>query len=225
MSDLQDRNPRFTPAAGYHFLTPFYDAGVAITTRERRWRGRLGELMAPAPDDIILDVGSGTGNLALAIARRGGGARYLGIDPDDAATRIARDKTARLSPQPDFRVGFFTAASIAAWPMPTKVTICLVLHQVGLAEKARLLREAWLCLAPGGQLYIADYGEQRSRLMRILFRLTIQQLDGVADTQPNADGCLPALIGEAGFETLCEEPALKTVTGAISIMSARKPMA
>ena len=34
-------------------------------------------------------------------------------------------------------------------------------------------------LAPGGKLYVADYGEQRSRLMRLLFRLTIQQLDGV----------------------------------------------
>src|SRR3546814_16598272 len=76
-----------------------------------------------------------------------------------------------------FRVGFFAASAIDDWPSPAKIAICLVLHQVGLEEKARLLREAWQVVAPGGKLYVADYGEQRSRLMRLLFRLTIQQLD------------------------------------------------
>src|SRR3546814_3537737 len=69
-----------------------------------------------------------------------------------------------------FRVGFFAASAIDDWPSPAKIAICLVLHQVGLEEKARLLREAWQVVAPGGKLYVADYGEQRSRLMRLLFR-------------------------------------------------------
>ena len=103
------------------------------------------------------------------------------------------------------------------------IAICLVLHQVGLEEKARLLREAWQVLAPGGKLYVADYGEQRSRLMRLLFRLTIQQLDGVQDTQPNADGLLPVLMREAGFCDVRELETFRTPTGAIGIIEARKP--
>ena len=63
----------YTPAAGYHFLTPFYDFGVAVTTRERVWRDRLVRHMALGEGDVILDIGSGAGNLALAIARHSRG--------------------------------------------------------------------------------------------------------------------------------------------------------
>ncbi|WOF43511.1 class I SAM-dependent methyltransferase [Sphingopyxis indica] len=213
----------YTPAAGYHFLTPFYDFGVAVTTRERVWRDRLVRHMALGEGDVILDIGSGTGNLALAIARHSRDVRYLGFDPDEAATRIARTKTAQIVPPPEFRVGFFAASAIDDWPPPAKIAICLVLHQVGLEEKARLLREARQVLAPGGKLYVADYGEQRSRLMRLLFRLTIQQLDGVQDTQPNADGLLPVLMREAGFCDVRELETFRTPTGAIAIIEARKP--
>ncbi|WP_439569622.1 class I SAM-dependent methyltransferase [Sphingopyxis sp.] len=215
----------YTPAAGYHMLTPLYDFGVAVTTRERVWRDRLVRHMAPTEGEVILDIGSGTGNLALAIARHSQGVRYLGIDPDEAATRIARTKMARLSPAPEFRVGFFSAAAVTDWPAPAKITICLVLHQVGMEEKARLLREAWHTLTPGGALFVADYGEQRSRLMRLLFRLTVQQLDGVRDTQPNADGLLPILIREAGFDDIRELETFRTPTGAIAILRAGKAKA
>src|SRR3546814_15647376 len=91
----------YTPAAGYHFLTPFYDFGVAVTTRERVWRDRLVRHMALGEGDVILDIGSGTGNLALAIARHSRDVRYLGFDPDEAATRIARTKTAPIVPPPE----------------------------------------------------------------------------------------------------------------------------
>src|SRR3546814_11777309 len=43
----------YTPAAGYHFLTPFYDFGIAVTTRERVWRDRPVHPMAPAEGDVI----------------------------------------------------------------------------------------------------------------------------------------------------------------------------
>lgn len=223
MPDPRPAASSYTPAAGYHMLTPLYDFGVAVTTRERAWRDRLVHHMALAEGDVILDIGSGTGNLALAIARHSRGVRYLGIDPDEAATRIARRKTARLSPSPEFRIGFFAASAIDSSPSPAKIAICLVLHQVGIEEKARLLREASQVLAPGGKLYVADYGEQRSRLMRLLFRLTIQQLDGVEDTQPNADGMLPVLMREAGFRDIRELETFCTPTGVIAIIEAGKP--
>src|SRR3546814_6880805 len=76
---------------------------------------------------------------------------------------MARSKTAQIVPPPEFRVGFFAASAIDDWPSPAKIALCLVLHQVGLEEKARLLREAWQVVAPGGQPYVADYGEQSSR--------------------------------------------------------------
>lgn len=52
-------------------------------------------------------------------------------------------------------------------------------------------------LRPGGRLVVADYGRQHE-LMRLPLRLTIQRRDGVADTQPNADGLLPKLIQATG---------------------------
>src|SRR3546814_7733132 len=74
-------------------------------------------------DLVILDIGSGTGNLALAIARHSRDVRYLGFDPDEAATRIARTKTAQIVPPPEFRVGFFAASAIDDWPSPSKIAI------------------------------------------------------------------------------------------------------
>src|SRR3546814_13038106 len=97
--------------------------------------------MALGEGDVILDIGSGTGNLALAIARHSRDVRYLGFDPDEAATRIARTKTAQIVPPPEFRDGFFAASPIDDWPSPSQIAIRLVLHLVVLAEKPRLTRE------------------------------------------------------------------------------------
>ena len=59
-------------------------------------------------------------------------------------------------------------------------------------------------------------------LMRKLFRATIQQLDGVADTQPNADGVLEPLMADAGFAEVQELRQFNTLTGSISILRATK---
>ena len=115
-----------------------------------------------------------------------------------------------------------SADAVADWPTPSIATLCLVLHQVRLDEKMRLLSEIHSVLEPGGRLFVADYGGQTSWIMRKLFRATIQQLDGISDTQPNADGVLIPLMSRAGFVEVRELRKFNTVTGSISIISAMK---
>lgn len=212
----------YTPPAGHHFLTPFYDLGVRFSTREMVWRNALVELISPKDEDVLLDIGAGTGSLAVYLARRNAATRYFGIDPDQHAIEIARAKARRAGIEAEFARKLFAADAIADWPTPNLATLCLVLHQVPLDEKLRLLREIHAVLQPGGRLYIADYGEQRSWLMRKLFRATIQKLDGMADTQPNADGILITLMSKAGFSDVCELRKINTITGSISILCGLK---
>lgn len=163
----------YTPPAGYSFLTPLYDIGVRLTTREVKWRKTLVGLITPNDNDVLLDVGAGTGSLAPLMAQANPAITYLGIDPDENAIEIARAKAQRAGIDVEFKRTMMSADAVADWPAPNIATLCLVLHQVPLAEKRRLLSEVHSVLEPGGRLFVADYGEQTSWLMRKLFRATI----------------------------------------------------
>ena len=94
-------NAQHTPPLGHRALTPLYDFAIASLTREKAWRKALVAAISPQPDDRILDIGSGTGSLALAIHQTCPGARYVGIDPDEEAVKRAINKTAKLKGQTD----------------------------------------------------------------------------------------------------------------------------
>lgn len=210
-----------TPPLGHRALTPLYDFAIASLTREKTWRKALVAAISPQPDDRILDIGSGTGSLARAIHQTCPGARYVGIDPDEEAVKRAINKTAKLNGDIQFRCGYFSAEEDYYADPPTIIVSSLVLHQVPHAEKQRILSEAKRALSPDGALLIADYGLQ-SGLMRVLFRITVQALDGVQNTQENADGAIPKLLGDAGFFPVQEIEKLDTVTGSIAIYRAGK---
>ena len=92
-----------------------------------------------------------------------------------------------------------------------------------MAEKRAGFAAAYQALQPGGALHIADYGLQRTALMRRLFR-QVQRLDGFENTQPNADGVLPSLMQAAGFVDVREQTVVPTPTGSISLYVARRPL-
>ena len=212
-----------TPPLGFAALTPFYDRAIGTMTREAVWRIHLVGHIGAKEGETILDVGSGTGSLAIAVTALAPGCDFRGIDPDAAAVAIARRKAGLAGSTATFELGNFGGPN-GSGEAVDKITSSLVLHQVPLAEKRRLLGAMFAGLRPGGQLFIADYGRQSTFVMRLAFRMTVQMLDGKSDTQPNADGILPALIEEAGFEKLKLLEGFNTATGRIDIIRAEKPL-
>ncbi len=212
----------FTPALGFSALTPFYDRVIRSMTRESVWRTRLVGHIAAKPGETILDIGSGTGTLAIAIDEGQPACSVMGMDPDPAVVELAKAKAKRSGSKAKFAVGEFGKDLRPSQHPADKITCSLVLHQVSLVEKRRLFRAMFDGLKPGGQLFIADYGHQTSLSMRLGYRLTVQMLDGKTNTQPNADGVLPQLIAEAGFQKIRSLDCFTTVTGSIEIIRAEK---
>jgi ubiquinone/menaquinone biosynthesis C-methylase UbiE len=87
--------------------------------------------------------------------------------------------------------------------------------------KEAIVRQMWRLLKPGGELFIADYGEQRALLMRALFR-QVQMIDGFELTEPNARGCVPEILRDAKFRDVEEVRVIPTPTGSISLYRARR---
>ncbi|MEU5877843.1 methyltransferase domain-containing protein [Spirillospora sp. NPDC047279] len=207
----------FTPAAGRFAPARLYDPVITLT-RERLWRALLAAHVAPRPDDVIVDVGCGTGSLAVLLHRIEPRARIIGVDPDREVLAAARRKAGGV----EWRVGMGDVLpEIVGAASATTVVSSLVLHQCPLAMKRAVLASMYAVLGDGGKVAIADYGLQRTRRMRLAFR-TVQIADGRRDTQPNADGVVPGLMSEAGFEDVREAEVVSTVTGSISVYAGRR---
>jgi len=211
----------FTPALGHAALTPLYDAAIALMTREGRWRRALLQQVAPRDGETILDVGCGTGTFALMLKRAAPNARIIGLDPDPAVLARAAAKASRAGLDFEFVQGFARDAARVAGIRLNKIVSSLVFHQTPMDEKRAGLRAIHAALAPSGQLHIADYGLQRTPLMRALFK-QIQRLDGFENTTPNARGILPTLMGEAGFAAVEERGVIPTPTGSLSLYFAQR---
>ena len=211
---------KFTPALGYRWLTPLYDTTIGLLTREKTWRRRLLSEIAPLPGQRLLDVGCGTWSLAVMLAQAQPMADIHALDPDPPVLARARQKARAAAVRIFWHEGFLIDDFLETQAPFDTVTSSLVLHQVPLDGKKMMILAMKRALAPSGKLVIADYGHQKTRAMRFAFRATVQALDGVADTQPNADNVLPDLLRSAGFGGIEEPVAFATPTGSISIYAA-----
>lgn len=209
-------SPAFTPAAGRFTPTRFYDRGVALLTREEVWRRELVKLVAPRNDERILDVGCGTGSLAILIKRAAPSAHVAGIDPDPQALSIAKRKAEAAGVEIEWHSGFARDAdSLGAFD---KVVSSLVFHQVPVEEKRSGLAAMFAAARPGGMVCIADYARQSSWIMRQAFRF-IQLIDGRLNTEPNARGFLETELGQILGRNVEAAYAIDTPTSTISIFS------
>jgi len=207
----------FVPAAPQLWT---YDALSFLLSGTRRWRPALLAQISPSPDDVIADIGCGTGTQLRLLARACPSATLIGVDPDEAIRQRAAAKLSRVTPPVELLPGYLRdAANLLAGRGVTKVLSSLVFHQVPLEEKRAGLAAIHDALQPGGSLHVADYGLQRTAKMRKRFRL-VQKGDGFENTEPNAQGVLPELMAEVGFDGVEETRVFETISGSISIYRA-----
>lgn len=210
----------FVPAAPQLWT---YDVLSVLLAGARRWRPALLAQVAPANDDVIADIGCGTGTQLRLIARACHSATLIGIDPDAAIRRRARAKLAAITPPVQLLAGYAReSADLLGGRGVTKVLSSLVFHQVPLEEKRAGLAAMHQALTPGGTLHVADYGLQRTPKMRKRFRL-VQKGDGFDNTEPNAQGILPELMTDVGFHSVEETHVFETLSGSVSIYRAVRP--
>jgi ubiquinone/menaquinone biosynthesis C-methylase UbiE len=187
--------------------------------REGRFRG---ELLAQLLDGTggqpldVLDLGAGTGTLAIMLAERG--ARVEALDGDPTVLAIAQAK-------PGAERVRWHEGRVDALPLPDssvdRVVCSLLLHHLSDELKLVTLGEALRVLRVGGRLHVADWGPARDPFVRLAFRF-LQLLDGRESTQSHADGEVPGFIAAAGFTGVRVTSRLRTTWGQLELITATK---
>ncbi|TDI50520.1 MAG: class I SAM-dependent methyltransferase [Acidobacteria bacterium] len=213
--------PGYVAALRYDFLTSIYDPIVALTTRERTFKERL--LSQACIDDgaNVLDLGCGTGTLAIRAKRLHPGATIVGIDGDPKVLSIARRKAeaAGAHVRLDTGLSFDLPYTDARFD---RVVSSLFFHHLTTADKRRTILEVHRVLVPGGQFHVADWGRPNGPLMRMLF-YPVRLLDGFETTRDNVRGRLPELFAAGGFEDARLRGELNTMMGTLAFYSATRP--
>ena len=156
------RSHGFLPAAGYHFLTPLYDFGSALFGAGPRMKERVLDAAGIADGDRVLDLGCGTGVLAVLIKRRYPGCVVTGIDIDPKILAIAERRAAKarvhveLVCAPAERTGLPDASFDV-------VVSTLAFHHLAFGSKQQAVGEVVRVLRPGGTFFIVDLQPWRRR--------------------------------------------------------------
>lgn len=138
----------------------FYDLMVWLLTlgRERPFRERLLELARLGPGEAVLDVGCGTGTLAIAAKRRVGPSGIVhGIDASPEMIARATRKAARAGVDVTFRT-----AIIETLPFPDRqfdvVFSTMMLHHLPRPAREQGAREMRRVVKPGGRVLAVEFG-------------------------------------------------------------------
>lgn len=202
-----------TIAPRYDFLNRLLSLGI-----DRRWRTKAVRLLKYREGSRILDVATGTGDVALEIARTTpSSVKITGADFCKEMIELGEAKV-EASPYAgriDFRV-----APCEDLPFPNNtfdsVTIAFGIRNV--VDRKLGLAEMWRVLQPGGRMIILEFSTPRSQLFRQIyyfyFRRMLPMIGGLF-SRYNAYKYLPdsvlefpsheefsRMISEAGFRNI-----------------------
>ena len=131
--------------------------------QDPRWRARLVSSLAAAPDDVILDVATGTGLVARALRERYH-CRVVGLDRSADMLSAAADDNGHMP---------LVRGRAERLPFPDRsfdhLTFTYLLRYVD--NPAAVMRELARVVRPGGRIAALDFGVPPNPLLRALWRL------------------------------------------------------
>lgn len=157
-----------TIADRYDFITVALSYG-----QDRRWKRRLVGMAAPSAGMRALDLATGTGDIAFALAARG--ARVVGLDITPRMIELAR---AKVSAPPAYAA--FLIGDMIALPF-RDASFDLVTTGYGLRNVPNLtasIDEIRRVLRPGGRLLSLDFNRPSNGLVRAAYLTYLTAVGG-----------------------------------------------
>lgn len=172
-----------------------YDLMVLVLTRgrDRTFREAILDLAGAGPGTDLLDVGCGTGTLALSACARVGSGKVRGTDISEPMLEAARRKARRARSAVSF-----LHADAAGLPFEAGsfdiVTMTTAMHMIPAGARQSSIEEMARVLRPGGRALIVDYGGPISERRSMA---ATHGLHGAFDLYRYQDG-----MGRAGFSQI-----------------------
>lgn len=139
---------------------------VLSLNRDRVWRRELVQHAAPQPGERLLDLCTGTGDVAIEFARACPNLQIVGVDLSETMLRVAREKCARLGTRVQLVHG--NALELPFAPDSFEiVTIAFGLRN--LPDRAQGLSEIYRVLSPGGRVLILEFSLPQGFLARSVY--------------------------------------------------------
>ena len=214
-STIDDAERSYIPAFGKRWLLPLYDPFLWLLGADRAKRPLIEQ--AEIKSGLrVLDIGCGTGSMAVLIKRMHPDAEVVGLDPDPAALSVCQRKATRAGLSIEFDRGFADHMPYADASFD-RVFSSFMFHHLMPAEKSATLAETRRVLKTGGMLHLLDFvrahgaGEQ-GRL--------IHRGGPVAE---RIEGRMKSLMDQAGLVDAKEVERGKIFFGPIAYFSARNP--
>ncbi len=128
---------------------------------DRGWRTKAVRALALGPKARVLDLATGTGDLAIAIADAHRDARVVGLDPSEGMLAIARRKALSAADRIELVTGDVQALAFESASFDG-ATIAFGIRNV--PDRARGLAEMHRVLRPGARLVVLELAEPEGLL-------------------------------------------------------------
>lgn len=186
-------------AAMFDRISPKYDAlnHLLSLNIDKVWRLKTTKVVAKNHPKAILDLATGTADLAIALAKRNPQAKIIGMDISEKMLDIGKGKVKRQNLENQIELRFGDAASL---PFEDDsfdaVTVAFGVRNFedlskGLSEISRVLK-------PNGQTVILEFSLPErfpvKQLYNLYFKYILPKIGGIVSKDKNAYAYLPASV-------------------------------
>lgn len=219
MTETMSHQQMYLPGMGRDWLLPLYDPLTRMLGMAAA-HGRLVDQADLRAGQRVLEIGCGTGNLALLAKRRHAGVDVVGLDPDAKALARAARKARRRGLAVRFDRGFAGALPYADSSFD-RVLSAFMFHHLGADDRPRALAEVARTLRPDGWLHLLDFGGAKDPHDGVVARVSHRS----HRLEDNFGDRIPALMRAAGLVDALEVGHQMTRIGRHTYWSARRPTA
>lgn len=210
----------YIPALRFHFLTRFYDGVMRTLMKDGKLKRRTVAAVGPRGGERILDLGCGTGTLAVMLKVASPESEIVGLDADPAALALAREKAESAGVSVAWQQGMVFEPPIEAGAFDVVVS-SMVFHHLTTEQKRATASATGRILRPGGRFVLTDFTKPANAVLRATFGL-VRRLDSVETTEDNAHGRIGSLLADAGFTQVLELHRENTTFGTVAILLANR---